>query len=103
MKRMLVFAALLFSAVGIPIAIEISHVRTEAREAAKKSAVLALVTEIECEATIYYDEHGIYPSTLAELRITVFPDGGDATLLEEIRYGSDGETIQLSWGNSRWS
>ncbi len=103
MKRELAITALFFSVVGVSIATVVSHVRAEIRDVAKRSAVRALVQEIKREATIYFDDHGTYPPRLDELAIKVFPDGGNATLIEEMRYSTDGETIVLSWCESRWT
>ena len=103
MKRTLAITAMFFSVVGISVATVVSHIQAEARNAAKESAVLALVAEIEREATVYFDDHGTYPPRLDELAVKVFPDGGDATLIEEMCYRADGETVVLSWGESRWT
>jgi hypothetical protein len=102
MKRDLALSVVFSSIVGIPIAIGFWRIHCESRDVAKRSAVRALVAEIECEATSYFDDHGTYPPRLDELAIKVFPDGGDATLIEEMCYRSAGETIVLRWGESRW-
>ena len=85
------------------MAIGLSRIHDQSREAAKRSAVLGLITEIERAASIFYDEHGTYPSTLVEMEITVFPDGGGARLLEEILYTTDGESFSVSWHGIRWT
>lgn len=67
---------------------------SEAREAADRSAHLALYREIgETLAAIPAGEP--YPGSLVELKLT-YPDGGDSSLLERFRYQAAGHTCTIS-------
>lgn len=67
---------------------------SEAREAADRSAHLALYREIwERLAEIPAGEP--YPGSLVELKLT-YPDGGDPSLLERFRYQAAGHTCTIS-------
>ncbi|WP_146583130.1 hypothetical protein [Neorhodopirellula pilleata] len=101
MKNSRVVAVVLFVAIGFPIAMTGWQTWTTAAESAKKSAVLALLDEIERTATAHYDESGTYPATIDEMAISVFPDGGNPAMLDEIHYASDGDKMTLEWREFR--
>ncbi|TWU65325.1 hypothetical protein [Crateriforma conspicua] len=101
MKDKRVVAAVVVAAVGVPIAIATWQAWASAAEGARKSAVLALMDEIERTATSHYDEFGSYPSSIGEMSISAFPDGGTPSMLDEIDYTSDGDSMTLEWGEFR--
>jgi hypothetical protein len=101
MKNSCVVAVALFVGLGAPIAMTGWQTWTAAAEKAKESAVRALLVEIERMAVVHYDEFGTYPASIDDIPISVFPDGGNPAMLDEIRYTSDGNTMTLEWGKFR--
>jgi len=67
----------------------------ESRAAAKESAQRALLVESHDLLSGYYVDHGIFPKTLQELPFT-YPDGGNSTLLREVRYERQDNECQIS-------
>ena len=61
---------------------------------AEYSTQMALLQEAEQLLEEYRTQHGVFPPSLDELDFT-FPDGGDASTLDSLKYESNGETYSL--------
>jgi hypothetical protein len=61
---------------------------------AQESAQLALLSEAAQMLGAYRKEHGEYPASLESIAFS-YPDGGDASMVENLRYVSDGKTYSL--------
>lgn len=66
----------------------------DARRMAEFSAQMALFKEAELLLEEYRTQHGAFPKSLDALEF-IFPDGGEDSTLELLRYESDGKTYSL--------
>lgn len=61
---------------------------------AEESAQLALLDEAARKLGEFHKEHGEYPASLESFAFS-YPDGGDASMIANFRYHSDGKTYSL--------
>jgi hypothetical protein len=62
--------------------------------AAQESAQMALLDEAARKLDEYHKEHGEYPASLASFSFS-YPDGGNPSMLANLRYISGGKTYTL--------
>ncbi|MCC6695180.1 MAG: hypothetical protein IT365_06075 [Candidatus Hydrogenedentes bacterium] len=96
-KATKVVVSLLLATVLLFVAVQggriIANTLREADASARDSAQAALQVEID-RLLSAVPPGGTYPSSLQELPLT-YPDGGDASLLSQFEYTSDGKSCTL--------
>jgi hypothetical protein len=90
----LALVALLCTIVCAPVFWKIGTVIYDAHRLAKWSGQMALLQEASQKLDAYHKMHGEYPASLDSFEFT-YPDGGDASMLADFRYLSDGKTYTL--------
>jgi hypothetical protein len=60
----------------------------------QESAQAALLDEAARKLNEFHKEHGEYPASLESFAFS-YPDGGDSSMLANLRYLSDGKTYSL--------